>query len=75
MAYEDAEHNVWEDLISHEQVDPRTSSYQSFYAGRHYHFVSSVNKQVFDEDPQLWVSTPHASDTPASLSPIGEPEN
>lgn len=75
MAYEDADHDVWEDLISHERVDPQASSHQSFYAGRHYHFVSLTNKRVFDEDPQLWVSMPHASETSASLSPLGEPEN
>ena len=75
MVYEDADHDVREDPVSHEKVDPRTSPHQSFYAGRHYHFVSITNKQVFDEDPQLWVSTPHASETSASLSPIGEPEN
>ena len=75
MTYQDAEHDVREDPVSHEAVDPRTASHQSFYAGRHYHFANIVNKQIFDEDPQLWVSTPHASETSASLSPLGEPEN
>jgi YHS domain-containing protein len=75
MADENTDRDVWEDAVSHERVDPRTSSHQSFYAGRHFHFVSVTNKRIFDEDPQLWVSTPHASDQSASLSPIGEPEN
>ena len=75
MQYSDAEHDVWVDPVTHQQVDPRTSPHQSFYAGKHYHFADLTSKLIFDADPQLWVSTPHASDTSASLSPIGEPEN
>jgi len=75
MKNEDADHDVWEDPVSHQPVDPQGSPHQSFYAGRFYHFADVTNKQIFDEDPQLWVSTPHVSETSASLSPIGEPEN
>ncbi len=75
MDYSEAEHDVWVDPVSHQTVDRESSQYQSFYAGRHYHFADLTSKQTFDEDPQLWVSTPHASETSASLSPIGEPEN
>jgi hypothetical protein len=39
-----------------------------------YHFEDLTNKQTFDQDPQLWVSTPHASETSASVDPIGQPE-
>ena len=75
MSYNEADHDVWIDPVSHQKVDSRTSQHQSFYNGRHYHFADLVSKQAFDEDPQLWVSTPHVSDTSASLSPTGEPEN
>jgi YHS domain-containing protein len=75
MEYKDAEHDVWVDPVSHREVDPSISQHESFYAGRHYHFADLTSKQTFDEDPQLWVSTPHASETSASLSPTGEPEN
>ncbi len=75
MDYKDADHDVWVDPVSHQAVDRESSQYQSFYDGRHYHFADLTSKQTFDEDPQLWVSTPHASETSASLSPIGEPEN
>ena len=75
MSYEDADRDAQVDPVSQQAVDPQTSPHQSFYAGRHYHFADPTNKQIFDEDPQLWVSTPHVSETSASLSPIGEPEN
>ena len=74
MADHETAHDVWIDAVTHVTVDPK-SRYQSFYAGKHYHFMDAVNKRTFDDDPQLWVSTPHASETSASLSPIGEPEN
>jgi len=74
MADNDDQHDVWTDPVSHMPVDPAKSRNQSFYAGKMYHFEDGVNKQTFDEDPQLWVSTPHASETSAHLSPIGEPE-
>ena len=67
-------HDVWVDAVSHQPVDPATSRNQSFYAGKTYHFEDGTNKRQFDEDPQLWVSTAHASETSAHLSPIGEPE-
>ena len=75
MAYKESEHDVWVDPVSHEAVDPDKSRLQSFYAGKHYHFADAINKRTFDDDPQLWVSTPHVSETSASLSPTGEPEN
>lgn len=66
--------DIWVDAVSHEPVDPRQSKDRSFYAGHMYHFNSLANKQIFDEDPQLWVRTAHASQTSAHLSPLGEPE-
>ena len=75
MSDENRDIDVLVDPVSHQSVDPRTSPHQSFYAGRHYHFADLTNKQIFDEDPQLWVSTAHVSETSASLSPIGEPLN
>jgi len=73
MAYEDAEHDVWTDPVSHLEVDPARSKHRSFYNGKMYHFVDLTSKQTFDEDPQLWVSTPHASEISSNLSPTGEP--
>lgn len=73
MADNDAEHDVWTDPVSHGEVDPAKSKHKSFYAGKMYHFEDLTNKQTFDEDPQLWVSTPHASEISSHLSPTGEP--
>lgn len=66
------ERDVWVDAVSHQAVDWSASHHRSFYAGHMYHFVSLSNKQTFDQDPQLWVPTAHASVTSATLSPIGE---
>ncbi len=74
MADRADENDVWVDAVSHRPVDPTKSRDRSFYAGRMYHFEDRTNKQTFDDDPQLWVSTPHVSETSAHLSPIGEPE-
>lgn len=74
LAQGEDSHDVWVDAVSHRPVDPATSRNKSFYAGKMYHFEDRTNKQQFDEDPQLWVSTAHASETSAHLSPIGEPE-
>ena len=73
MDYTEAGHDVCVDPVTHLAVDPRTSQHQSFYDGRHYHFMDLTSKQTFDEDPQLWVSTPHASETSAHITPTGEP--
>jgi YHS domain-containing protein len=67
-----AERDVWTDPVSHQPVDQATAKHQSFYAGHMYHFGTLVNKQTFDQDPELWIPTPHASVTSASLSSIGE---
>jgi YHS domain-containing protein len=67
-----AERDVWTDAVSHQPVDPATAQHRSFYAGHMYHFATLVNKQTFDQDPQLWAPTAHASVTSASLSSIGE---
>jgi YHS domain-containing protein len=67
-------HDVWVDAVSHLPVDPDKAKHRSFYAGKMYHFEDLTNKQTFDQDPQLWVSTPHASETSASVDPIGQPE-
>ena len=72
MADYDEEHDVWTDPVSHVPVDPAQSKNRSFYAGKMYHFEDGVNKRTFDDDPELWVSTAHASETSATLSPIGE---
>jgi len=74
MNPQDSRHDVWIDAVSHEAVSEHDHHYQSFYDGKHYHFKDSVNKQTFDEDPQLWVSTAHASQTSAHLSATGEDE-
>ena len=66
------ERDVWVDPVGHQAVEPATAEHQSFYAGHMYHFASLVNKQTFDQDPQLWVPTAHASVTSASLSTTGE---
>ncbi len=72
MADSEEQHDVWIDPVSHQPVDPAKSRDRSFYAGKMYHFEDNVNKRTFDDDPQLWVSTAHASDISSSLSPIGE---
>ena len=74
MADNDAGHDVWTDAVSHVTVDPDKSHDRSFYNGKMYHFANAVNKRTFDEDPQLWVSTAHASETSANLPPAEEPE-
>ncbi len=70
MADNGAEHDVWTDPVSHLEVKPDGAHHSSFYNGKTYHFSDKTNKQVFDEDPQLWVSTAHASETSASLPPV-----
>lgn len=59
--------NVWTDPVSHELVEPGYDAGRSFYNGHTYHFQSRVNKQTFDDDPQLWISTPHASMNSAAI--------
>lgn len=73
MADNGPEHDVWTDPVSHMAVDPDKSKHHSFYNGKTYHFSDATNKKVFDEDPQLWVSTAHASEISSHLSPTGEP--
>lgn len=68
----DANHDVWVDPVSHLSVDPAKSKDRSFYNGKMYHFEDGVNKKTFDEDPSLWISTPHASETSASLTPVAD---
>ena len=67
-----ADKDVWTDPVSHEPVDWEQSKHRSFYNGHMYHFATLVNKQTFDQDPQLWISTPHAAQNSASLNAIGE---
>lgn len=74
MADNGPEHDVWTDPVSHLEVDPDRSRHSSFYNGVTYHFSDATSKQVFDEDPQLWVSTAHASETSANLPPVEESE-
>lgn len=66
--------DIYVDPVSHEAVDPAPDAGRSFYAGHMYHFASRANKDTFDDDPELWVSTAHVSQTSAHVSPIGEPE-
>ena len=73
MAYVESEHDVWTDAVTHRAVDPDMARDQSFYGGKTYHFESAASKATFDENPALWVSTPHASETSAHLTPTGEP--
>ena len=69
MTYRTDERDVWVDPVSHEAVDPQQSRHQSFYSGHMYHFTTLVNKQTFDQDPQLWVPTAHGSLNSANLDP------
>ncbi len=66
--------DVWVDPVSHEAVDPARAAGQSFYAGHMYHFASRANKDTFDSDPQVWISTPHVSETSADIAPIAAQE-
>jgi YHS domain-containing protein len=59
--------NVFVDPVSHEPVEPGQVAGRSFYNGHTYHFKTLVNKRTFDEDPQLWVSTPHASQNSSNI--------
>ena len=61
------------DPVSHLEVDPDRAVAKSFYRGHMYYFTSRVNKETFDDDPQLWIPTPHASMTSAALY-LDEPE-
>ncbi len=69
MSSDPQDTNVWIDPVSHKPVDPAASRDRSFFNGKMYHFADGINKRTFDEDPELWVSTPHASETSASLMP------
>ena len=73
MAEDGSGHDVWTDAVSHVEVDPDRAKHRSFYNGKMYHFADLTNKRVFDEDPQLWVPTAHASEISSHLSPTGEP--
>ena len=53
--------NVYVDPVSHEPVDPNNFAGRVHFNGHTYHFATIENKMVFADDPQLWVSTPHAS--------------
>jgi len=57
------------DPVSHEDVDMRHAAGKSYYRHQTYYFATIVNKQIFDQDPQLWVPTPHGSMTSSALSP------
>ena len=54
-------HNVYVDPVTHEAVDPAHYAARYHYNGRNYHFASVESKKMFESDPMLWVSTPHAS--------------
>ena len=57
------------DPVSHRAIDPRRAHGKSFYRHTMYYFESRVNKTTFDEDPELWIPTPHASLTSSSIAP------
>jgi YHS domain-containing protein len=71
MTYSFDERDVFVDPVSHEDVDPENFAGRSYYHGHMYYFTSRVNKDMFDDDPELWVPTPHASLTSASMAPAG----
>ena len=66
------EREIFIDPVSHEKLNRETSVGRSVYNGLAYHFTSRVNKDIFDEDPQLWISTPHASLTSVDLTPVDD---
>ena len=66
--------DVWTDAVSHQPVDPQGPRLVSLHMGKWFHFESADTKAQFDEDPELWASTPHASVESAHLSPFNEPE-
>lgn len=66
--------DVFVDPVSHLPVDREHAAGKSFYRGHMYYFTSRVNKETFDDDPQLWISTPHASVTSASVLPDRDDE-
>jgi len=61
MAHAVDTRNVYVDPVSHEQVDPNHFAARTHFNGRTYHFATVENKQIFNDDPMLWISTPHAS--------------
>ena len=66
--------DVWTDAVTHREVDLNGPRFQSLHMGRWFHFESADSKAQFDEDPELWASTPHASVESSHLSPFNEPE-
>jgi len=61
MAHAGDTRNVYVVPVSHEQVDPNHFAGRVHFNGRTYHFATVENKQIFNDDPMLWISTPHAS--------------
>ena len=66
--------DVWTDAVTHNPIDPQGPRLESYYNGKWFHFESADSKAQFDEDPELWASTPHASVQSSHLSPFNEPE-
>jgi len=56
------------DPVSHEPVEPGMAAGRSFFNGHTYHFRTLVNKRTFDDDPELWISTPHSSMNSAAIN-------
>ena len=56
------------DPVSHVTLNRDDAVAKSAFNGTMYYFADPVNKQSFDEDPMLWVSTPHASLTSADVN-------
>ncbi len=63
---------VYNDPVSHEAVNVDGANYKSFYNQKTYFFVNLTNKQIFDEDPSLWISTPHGAQTSSALTPVAD---
>jgi YHS domain-containing protein len=72
MTFSIDERDVFVDPVSHQSVDPDSFAGRSYYNGHMYYFTSRVNKDTFDDDPELWVPTPHCSLTSANLTPVAD---
>ncbi|MCW3058426.1 MAG: hypothetical protein JWQ02_247 [Capsulimonas sp.] len=66
------ERDVFVDPVSHIAVDPNNNVGHVFYNGHMYYFSNLTNLQTFKEDPQLWISTAHASMSSSSITPVAD---
>lgn len=68
----DVHDDLERDPVSHDRVDSESARWHSSYNGKLYHFTTRESKKIFEEDPQLWISTPHASVNSAALEPVND---